>query len=104
MPKDEDTHARLVHFFNQTPALAPLIISEPSHLEIWEKIFIFFFKEAPQDDETKPAHSNWRKGSSDSRWDILLPKEKMGAMRALNTLIEGWRNGDIRLPSHKEAA
>ncbi|MBP9843241.1 MAG: hypothetical protein KBC62_04545 [Candidatus Pacebacteria bacterium] len=102
--KQKDTSARLVQFFNQNPSLTSLIISEPSNLEIWESIFVFIFGEIPHDDFGRTVPSYWRQGSTDPRWDILLYKENMGAMRALNTLIQGWKNGNVPLPSHKEAA
>lgn len=104
MLEDEDTTSRLFHFFNQYPLHLSTIMAEPSNLEVWEQIFIFFFGEAPVDDSKRVVPDYWRPGSTDPRWDTLLFKANMGAMCALNTLVEGWRNGNIQLPSHKEAA
>jgi hypothetical protein len=104
MPTETDTYARLIHFFSEKPELALKIISEPSNVEIWEDIFIYFFGETPRDDTDVIIPIYWRTGSSDPRWDTLLFKKNLGAMQALDTLIEAWRSGSVPLPSHKEAA
>lgn len=103
MQENKETYARLIHFFIQKPQLVSVILSEPSNVEVWEEIFFFFFGALPKDEnESKPEY--WRAGSTDSRWDTLLFKEKMGAMHALDILIKDIREGDVDIPSHKEAA
>lgn len=104
MQENKETYARLIHFFTKKPQLVSLILEEQSHVEVWEEIFFFFFGEFPKDDVTRVVPSYWRTGSTDPRWDTLLFKENMGAMRALDALIKNMRNGDVHIPSHKEAA
>jgi hypothetical protein len=104
MLSQTQTLEQLISFFSKHPHHLALIQEQPSHVEIWEEIFVFFFGEWPADDETRKVPDYWRKGSSDPRWDILLPKNKYGAMAAMTLLLEGLASKSIVLPPCKEAA
>lgn len=104
MPENEDTYARLIHFFTERPTRIDTIVAEPSQVEVWEEIFFFFFGEKPIDNQHQSHPAYWRPGSTDPRWDILLYKENMGAMHALDKLIAEMRNGIVLISSHREAA
>jgi hypothetical protein len=104
MQSEVDTRTRLIQFFMERPLLLKQIMLEPSHVEVWEEIFFFFFGSYPHDDGSKQVPVYWRPGSTDPRWDTLLFKNKLGAMQALDTLILEWRKGKPFYTHHKEAA
>lgn len=104
MPREEDTHARLMQFFATHQEQFEKLYREPCHVEVWEEIFHHFFGDYPQDDMTKEHPTYWRAGSTDPRWDTLLFKEKLGAMRAVNHILNERKAGRLIFPPYKEAA
>lgn len=104
MSTEAQTLATLIEFFTNNQSKIALILQKPNDVEIWEEIFFAFFNEYPVNDESKDVPCYWRKGSSDPRWDELLPKKNMAAMQAMDTFIVGIKNNSIFISSNKEAA
>jgi hypothetical protein len=100
MRTETQTLAQLKLFFIANPHRLALIIEQPSHVEVWEEIFLFIFGEQPKDDTTKVIPSYWRPGSTDPRWDTLI--HTGGALRAMCAFLEEYKRSII--PPCKEAA
>ncbi len=104
MHQEVNVRAGLLELFTNRPNLLQTLSVEPSRPDMWEEIFLFFFKEYPIDDENKDVPTYWRPGSTDPRWDTLLRKEELGAMRVLDALTMEWKDGTVRFPPYEEAA
>ena len=104
MSCEAQTLGQLVEFFKYRPDLIPVTLQSSNDVMVWEEIFHFFFGEYPVDNILRTTQANWRRGSTDPRWDELLPKSKLAAMQAMDTFVKNARSTVILVHPIKQAA
>jgi hypothetical protein len=86
MGSERKTLVLLIQFFSDNQDLIPRIIQNPSDVDVWDKIFVFFYGEVPIRQFCDSHPLKRRTGSNDPRWDELLHKK--AAMKALRQFVE----------------
>jgi len=105
-----DARAVLVDFFSHHPEYLTLATEgypshNPDHVDMWEDLFRHVYAgESPTDVEHVDFPLYRRLGSTDPRWDSLIPKDGLGFGRAVSQFLNEYMCGSLRIPPIQEAA